>query len=423
MGKKKKIIWFLNQNSYMPEDGPHIRHYTFGKYLARRGYEPFVFAANELHHSGMRIDTGDKKYIEKISEGVHFFYVKTFHYEKNDYKRILNIISYYKILFRICEEAAKKYGKPDVIYASNMYPTALVAGIKMAKKYGVKCICENRDLIPEGFVTKGTFKKTGVLSKILTKWMQGIYYKADALVFTMSGGAQYIRDHKWDKEHGGKVDMERVYYINNGVDLEVSRENAVNYVVPDEHLDSPDCFKVVYFGAIRFLNKMPLFVETAKELKKRGYNNIKILMWGNGTKLDEMRRQLAEYHLDNIVLKGYVEKKYIPGIAKRADLFIGTGNSCCVGEYGMSFNKLFDYLAAGKPTILPFKVAESIIEANGAGIELDMADASQLTDAIIKYYEMEKETYKKYCDNAIAISKQFDYALLSRKVENIIENI
>ena len=40
--QNKKIIWFLNQNSYLPEDGPHIRHYTLGKYLSKFGYESVV---------------------------------------------------------------------------------------------------------------------------------------------------------------------------------------------------------------------------------------------------------------------------------------------------------------------------------------------------------------------------------------------
>lgn len=151
--------------------------------------------------------------------------------------------------------------------------------------------------------------------------------------------------------------------------------------------------------------------------------NVKILMWGNGTKLDEMRQKLHEQQLDNIILKGYVDKKYIPSIAKRADVFSGTGNSCSVGKYGMSFNKLFDYLAAGKPIILPFRVAGSIVASNGAGLEIDNADAKTLADAIISFKEMPHEKYLEYCENAKRVGQQFDYEILSRQVENIIRLI
>lgn len=425
MGSKneKKVIWFLNQNSYLPEDGPHIRHYTFGKYLTALRYEPFVFAANELHHNGRRIDTKGQSYIEKNRDGVHFLYIKTVHYEKNDIHRILNIVSYYRAVFKVAKEIESKYGKPDIIYASMMYPTALSAGIKLARKYGVKCICESRDLIPEGFVTKGTFKKDGILAYILSEYMKRIYYKADALVFTMEGGKQYLIDHHWDKGHGGKIDMSKVYYINNGVDLAVSNENAEKYVLDDEDLDDESVFKVVYFGAIRFMNQMPLFIETAECLKKHGYHNIKILMWGNGTKLEEMRNKLLELELYNIKLKGYVDKKYIPGIAKRADMFIATGNSCIVGKYGMSFNKLFDYLAGGKPIILPFKVENSIVEKNGAGVELENASGKIIAEELARFSLMDKEKYYRYCSNSLKLAAKFDYAVLTKKVEAIVNDL
>lgn len=421
--QQKKAIWFINQNSYLPEDGPHIRHYALGKYLSRDGYESFVFAGNELHHNGRRIDTGKELYVEKYREGVHFYYIKTHHYSKNDSHRILNIISFYLNVFKICRKVEKEYGKPDVIYASSMYPTALLAGIKLAKKYKVKCISENRDIVPDGFVANGAIKENGFLVKAMRLFMRRIFEKSDALVFTMSEGSKYISDMNWDKAHGGKIDMAKVFYINNGVDMEAVAENEKCFVLEDPDLDDPGLFKVVYFGAIRFMNQMPLFIETASELKKRGINNVRILMWGNGTKLDEMRQKLHEQQLDNIILKGYVDKKYIPGIAKRADVFIGTGNSCAVGKYGLSFNKLFDYLAAGKPIILPFQVAGSIVASNGAGLEIDNADAKPLADAIISFKEMPHEKYLEYCENAKRVGQQFDYEILSRQVKNIIRLI
>lgn len=419
--EKQLKIWFINQNSYMPEDGPHIRHYTIGKYLARKGYKPFVFAGNELHHVGRRIDTGKNLYIEREAEGVRFYYVKTTHYERNDYKRALNILSFYKNIFKVCDETAEKYGPPDIIYASSMYPTALAAGIKIAKKYGVKCICENRDLIPDGFITKGTFRENGLIYKASARWMRNILYKADALVFTMRGGEQYIIDHGWDIAHGGKVDLSNIYYVNNGVDLEMTRNDAERYILEDSDLDNPDLFKVVYFGAIRFLNQMPLFVDMAETLKEKGYDNIKILMWGAGTKIDEIQKQLDERNLDNIVLKGYIDKKYIPGIAKRASLFIATGNSCIVDKYGMSFNKLFDYLAGGKPIILPFRVAYSIVEENGAGVELDNPNGEQLANEVIRFSNIPQIEYKQYCKHSEETAKEFDYQALTDYIDIIIQ--
>lgn len=415
-----KKVWFINQNSYLPEDGPHTRHYSFGKYMVRDGYEPFVFAGNVLHHVNSIIPVDNGLYVEKIRDGVHFVYIKTHEYHENDVNRIRNIISFYNNIFKVCNTISAKYGKPDLIYASCMYPTALLAGVKMAKRYSVPCISETRDIVPDEFIIDGALRENGLIANCTRKFMKYIYDRSTALVFTMSGGMQYITDMKWDTSHGGKIDINRVYYINNGVDLELFDSNAEKFVVQDDDLGA-DNFNVVYFGAIRFFNQMPLFIETAKELKKRDRNDIKILMWGTGTKLDEMRTKLQEEGLDNLVLKGYVKKQYIPGIAKRADAFIATGNSVAVNKYGASFNKLFDYLAAGKPIILPFLLSDSIIANNHAGYELRESNHKLMADTIIRLADMEKNEYQAMCNNSRNLSKNFDYRNLTHKVEKIIE--
>ena len=417
-------IWIINQNSYLPEDGPHTRHFVMGKYLAKDGYEPYVFACNELHHAGKRIDTGKEDYVERNVEGVRFFYVKSHHYKKNDIHRILNIYSFYRKMFKVAKKISKKDGKPDIIYASTMYPTALLLGVKLAKKYGIKCISETRDIVPEGFVTKGTFKEHGLIANTARRFMKHVYYRSDALVFTMSGGKRYIRDMRWDLEQGGKIDLDKVYYINNGVDKDVFDSNAQKNVIEDKDLENPEIFKVVYFGAIRFMNNMPLYIDTARELKKRGKDNIKILLWGTGSKLDEMQKTLDEEHLDNLVLKGFVDKNNIPGIARRADLFIGSGNGSSTDRYGASFNKLFDYFAGGKPIVLLAALSDSMVEGNGCGVELGSSpEPSKVADEIIRFSEMSREEYAKYCENAHAMAEKYDYKVLVKQVERIIEDL
>ena len=416
----KRNIWFINQTSYLPEDGPHIRHFALSKYLMNYGYDSFVFAGNEVHYNNRRIETKKKLYKEKNKDGVHFIYVKTRHYEKNNIYRILNILSFYFNIFKVSKKIEKKYGKPDIIYASSMYPTALVAGIKLAKKYKIKCISESRDIVPDGFITEGGLKEESLLVKILRKLMLIIFKKSDALVFTMSSGDKYITDMKWDKQHGGKIDMDKVYVLNNGVDLREFHQNEKKFVIDDADLDD-DCFKVVYLGSIRFLNNINLFVETAEELRRRKEEKIKILLWGTGTKIDEVKKTIEERKLDNIKMKGYVDKKYIPNIATRADLFIGTGNSCSVNKYGISFNKLFDYFAAGKPIILPFKTVDSFVEKNGAGVEIDNATVNDIVDNIVMFKNMSKKDYNNYCECSKKMSNEFDYKHLAKILNQIID--
>ena len=65
----------------------------------------------------------------------------------------------------MAKEYAKSNGKPDIILASSVHPFTLVAGIKIAKKFGVPCICEVRDLWPESIVAYGALKKRSMIAK------------------------------------------------------------------------------------------------------------------------------------------------------------------------------------------------------------------------------------------------------------------
>ncbi|MDO4811187.1 MAG: glycosyltransferase family 4 protein [Eubacteriales bacterium] len=420
----EKRIWIINQHAQTPKLGNSIRHYAISKYLVRDGYEPIVFSSNQLHSAtGNAIEVGEDGYAEEYLDGVRFVYVKTHKYTKNDIHRILNIFSFYFSVLKTAKKIEKKYGKPDIVYSSTMSPTALVAGNRLAKKYKVKSINETRDIIPEGFAGKGIMKETGIVAKILRTFMKSTYKKADALIFTMSGGQKYIEDMGWYKRQGGFIADDRVYYVNNGVDCELSECNAKTFVHPDEHLDDPDLFIVSYIGSVRFLNNIPLFVSAAEYLKKSGCDKIKILVWGAGTKTGEINQMIADKGLDNIILKGRVEKKYVPSIANRSDLFILTANFSSVQKYGASPNKLFDYFEAGRPVIVPTVLSDSLVAGNGAGSEIDSPDGKRLAEEIIRYFEMDKTEYEGYCENSKRLAAQFDYAVHAKSMERIFDDV
>ena len=107
-----------------------------------------------------------------------------------------------------------------------------------------------------------------------------MYRRADAMVFTMEGAPDYIREHGWDKEHGGPIDLNRVYNINNGVDLEAFDRNIQEFPYPDPDLDDPDSFCAVYTGAVRRANNLGLLLDALEYL--RDLENFKILIWGRG---------------------------------------------------------------------------------------------------------------------------------------------
>ena len=78
-------------------------------------------------------------------DGIPFVFVKTTPYRGNGLDRIKNWYSFYRNLFRIYKEVIGRLGKPDLILASSVHPLTMVAGVQIAKRIGVPCICEIRE--------------------------------------------------------------------------------------------------------------------------------------------------------------------------------------------------------------------------------------------------------------------------------------
>ena len=111
---------------------------------------------------------------------VPFVFVRGRTYEGNGKQRVLNMVDFFRNVKRAARAYAKARGKPDVIYASSVHPLTLVAGLQMAKHFGVPCVCEVRDLWPESIVAYSTrFTRDHPLIRLLYRGEKWIYQRSE----------------------------------------------------------------------------------------------------------------------------------------------------------------------------------------------------------------------------------------------------
>ena len=243
------------------------------------------------------------------------------------------------------------------------------------------------------------------------KW---IYKKADRLIFTMEGGKDYICEKKWDN----KIDLQKVFHINNGIDLEEFEHNLNEFKVDDSELEDEANFKVVYTGSIRMVNHLQTLIDVADILKKEGKNNIRIIIYGEGTEREKLEKQCKDKKL-NVFFRGRVEKKYIPYIVSKANLnLINVKNSSLI-KYGGSWNKLFEYMAGGKPILSNLPGNYDLIKEYNLGISETFANAQEYAKQIVKIAELNEKNYREMCDNAKRTSLLFDYKKHTNDLEKI----
>lgn len=417
-----KTVWIINHyasETYFDKGG---RHYALAKYLRRRGYEPVVFCSNAVHGSPELYYQTDKLWHEHIAEDIDcpYVFVKSRTYAGNGRQRILNMIDFYRNVKKAGKEYVKKHGVPHVIYASSVHPLTLVAGMELAKYFGIKCVCEVRDLWPESFVAYGIIGKRNPLLRFMYAYERKMYTKADAVIFTMEGGRDYIIEKGWDTEHGGPIDLSKIHHINNGVDLEEFDYNKEHYVLDDLDLNDPEKLKIVYTGSLREINDIEGLLLAESILAGKNAPNHKVLIYGDGDKRKEWEKLVEERSIPNIVFKGRVGKKQIPYILSKADiLFIdGAGDSPIV-RFGMSQNKMFEYLAANKPIISPLNDNYNIVEKFGCGYKVDncpekIAEALEL---LLRSEELRADTGEA----AKKAAKEYDFSALTEKLISLIE--
>ena len=419
----KKNVWIMNHYAGNMPFSKGGRHYWFADFLQRNGYSPVVFCCNNKHNPGTEkyYDT-DALWEEHIAEEIKtpFIYVKSCKYSGNKLERVFNIIGFYKNVKKAAKEYAMKHEGPDIIYASSVHPLTLVAGIQLAKYFNVKCICEARDLWPEAIIAYSSkLTKTHFISKILYQGEKWIYKKADALIFTQEGGADYIREHKWDAENGGPINMDKVYHINNGVDLAAFKENLNRFRYEDEDLDNPNIYKVVYAGAIRRINNLGIILDAAKKIKNP---LVKFIIFGNGDELEKLKQRVIDENINNVVFKGRVNKQYIPSIVSRADLNVVHWEMNPLLRVGESYNKSFEYFAAGKPVFYTIRPGYSIVEKYNCGRLTEGFTADDIARGIEKMSQLSEDEKKQLEKNSYAAAEAYDFSVLTKKLINIIEH-
>lgn len=201
-----------------------------------------------------------------------------------------------------------------------------------------------------------------------------IYKKADALIFTKEGDTDYLKEKGWTTEQGGDIPLAKCHYINNGVDLRSYEKRIKTEVFVDPDVNDGTKFNVVYAGTIRPVNHVGNLLDAAKEIGKRpGYEDVRFLIFGDGMELPELRIRVEKENLDNVKLKGFVDRKYIPYILSKSSVnMLNYAQDQYNWSRGNSSNKLFEYMASGKPIISTVRMGYSLIRRYGCGAELRM---------------------------------------------------
>lgn len=401
-----KRVWIIDQ--YASWRSIATRQIKFCNILQSYGYDVTVICGSFVHKSNRDLLAKNEKFRYMEIEGAKYLVVKSKAYEGNGLGRILASLKFQKDVMKV----TKKMPKPDIVISDyvGLFGNKF---LKFKTKYGAKLITDVLDLWPETFVDMGYIKRKSLIAKILYKMEHKAYSVADYCMFSFEGGADYFIEKGWDTGHGGDLNVDKVLYINNGVDLEEYNMLQKENILEDADLDC-NKFKAVYLGSISEANNASLLVDTAIELNKTD-DDIVILVYGDGSQREELERLCKQHELKNIKFKGRLDIKYAPNVLSRGDLNLFNFADIALLRFGCSPNKLFMYLASGKPVLSSVKPNYDIVAGKQCGI-VTGNNAKAFAEGIVKFKNMEKQDYLQYCERCKDIAKQFDYRYMIETV-------
>ena len=405
-----KIIWFINKDcAPIEEYGTHLRTVKQAQYFQAKGYDVKVVCSARVHNSEINhVEQGDYK--EEVRDGVPFLFVKTLSYKSNGPKRVLAYIQFAWTVFCLRD----KLQKPDIVVHTSRIPFDYFV-YKFVKRVKAKYIIDVTDLWPMEIEHFGFLRKDGIILKWFYNIERKLYTKADHLVFSMEGYPEYLKEKKWDKENGGKIDLAKTHYVNNGIDLQEFDHNLSEYKIEDADLVDESTFKVVYLGSIRKANNLESLIDAANELKD--YSDIKILVFGDGNERPALEQRVKDEHIDNVVFKRkWTEIQYVPYVLSKANInLLNYGPDS--GRYGGSMNKMMMSFASGKPIVCNIGMRYSPIRDNKLGIDEFFSTSKEYAEAILSIYRLSKEDYEAMSQRTRETAKEFDIPVLCKKFE------
>lgn len=401
-------VWIVNPQTGSPEKVANPRYLELAKYFMKAGYDVTTF--NSSQREGITIPNG--KYLEKQYGDYKFVHVFAPDFVGNGAKRMLSLHKFARNVYSI----RKHFEKPDVIL-QNIHPPFDYPIVRLAKKMKAKYIAEAWDLWPSDFVTFGLIKESNPAMKLAYAFEKQYYYHADEIVFTFLGAFDYLKKKGWTTETGGKINMDHVHYINNGIDIDKFDEDKAKHPRADEDINAKDAYKIVYLGSISKANQVQTLIDAAAILKSNP--RYQFFIYGNGAHREYLEQYVKDNHIDNVTFK----EKRIPyeecaWVVSQATVNIMNYEKN-FGRMGVSSGKLFQYLAAGKPIVCNINIAyDDVITMNNLGVARDLETPEEFAAEICRIAEQPKDEYDAMCRRVREVAKQFDYQVLAaREIE------
>lgn len=408
-------ILLVNHYAGSNVHGMVFRPFYLGREWVRMGHKVTIVAASFAHVRTRSPDINGTV-TEEYLDGIRYIWLKTPRYTGNNFGRVCNILTFLSRLY-LCRNEVLRGFRPEVIIASSTYVLDIFVANRLAHKYNAKLIFEVRDLWPLTPMMLGGMGSRHPFIVPLRVAEDFAYRNSDKVVSVLSGSGPYMESRG--------MEASKFVHIPNGIDpleWETCRTR-----LPGEHADllarlrSEGRFVVAYCGSHGLAMDLDTLVQTASLLRNEA---LTVVLVGQGPEKERLQAIASVENLNNVVFLPPVPKGSMPDLLTSMDaLYIGLRKSPLF-KFGVSSNKLLDYMMAARPVIHAVESADDIVAESGCGISISPESASELAQALIRMMRTPPtERDRMGMKGKDYVLEHRDYRILAKRFLDAIECI
>ena len=404
-------ILYINHYAGSLDMGMEFRPFYLAREWQKMGHKVRIVAAT-FSHLRKKNPSAKRDFEIQIIDGIEYQWIKTGEYEGNGVARA-------KTMFEFCGKLnlnARKIAKgfmPDVVISSSTYPLDTYPAQRIAKIAGCRYIHEAHDLWPLTLTEIGGMSPTNPFVIMLAIAERSAYSNADKVVSLFPFAYKHMLKH-------GMQSMDKFVCIPNGIVIDDWKSRGS---MPEEHanalkmLREEGKFIVMYLGGHALSNALDVLLDAAA--RTTANKDIAYVLVGKGVEKERLISNARERGLDNVVFLPPVEKTQVPAVLQKADaLYVGAASSP-IYRFGVSLNKLYDYMMAGVPIINGVDAPNDDVAEAECGITIRSDDSQALVNAIEEIRSLTQEERQQMgAKGHTYVTQKYDYRVLAEKFIN-----
>jgi glycosyltransferase involved in cell wall biosynthesis len=404
-GSHPLVVWFVNQYAGSPRHGMEFRHYELGRELARLGWSVVVITGSYSHLFAQPPSVTRTYTIEDL-EGLTYCWVRLPSYARSfSLGRVLNMIAFMLRLYRL---PTNRLPPPDAIVVSSPSLFPILPAERWARRFRSRLIFEVRDIWPLTLQELGGLSRLNPLVAVMSWFERRAYRVADALVSLLpSAGSHFI---------SRGMEPSKLSVISNGASPDALLEPTTPAPSAVHAAASANEFTVGFVGTLGVAAGIEALIGAARLLADEP---IGFVIVGHGSEAE--RFEALASGLPNVTFVGSVPKPDVPATLREFDVCYIGYHASPLWRFGISPNKVYDYMAASRPIILAANMTDDWILGAGCGLTVRPDDEAAIAEAIRSVRALTDAERSRLGANGRAyVEREQTYAALARRYVPIL---